>query len=135
MQEASFFNIPWNNRKHKAWYLFHYEVLHSPTWNFHHIWNAQETWEGTITIKCWYNGEHAAVHPHCCRKDLHIKFPLLWVMGHLLISEVTNPVVKRMSSENKFHYITDWYDGFFICSLCYRSENPFYPTLGVSAML
>lgn len=56
-------------------------------------------------------------------------------MGHLLISEVTNPVVKKMSSENKSHYTTDCCDEFFICSLCYHSEDTFYPTLGVAAML
>lgn len=123
MQDVSFLNVFWNNNKYKAWCLFRHWVLHfSPTWNSHRVWNAQERWEGAINIKWPYNGEHTAVHLHWRRQDLHIKFPLLWVMGHLLISEVTNPVVKRMSSENKLHlyYWLLWWILYVLFVLSFR---------------
>ena len=128
MPEASFINVLWNNKKYKAQYLFCRWVLHfSPTWNSHAIWNSQERWEGAINVKWLHNGEHTAVHLHWWRQDLHIKFPLLWVMGHLLISEVTNPVVKRMSTENKLLCTTECCDGFFLLLFVLSFRGPLLP--------
>lgn len=57
-------------------------------------------------------------------------------MGHLLISEVSNPVVRRVSSENKSYCISGCYDGFFPPVLCVAIQLTLLkPTLGVLTLL